>query len=456
MHILNEDPDFTVNYYWAGSNIPLEPTNIQGAGSTNVLTGSQTVINTCPSIIKGFRPQEGGLTEEGKGELQSEAVSARSKYNQRLNEYYSLVDAGNTDQLDAQASGQEGNQYVNSLIDISPFLSQRVLESVIKNENFSDEQVYEVLYANPDVLNVSIIYLLVEYRPEYNEDWLIELIDRATQTTERTDLEVMLSKLAGTVNRNANLIISDDYLSSSEEENGSALDNLHLKTTSVVLDLTARRDFAAGLWSADESLLSDPLPFLQNQGLYNVEGNHPPPSSTQLDRWTTYKTWLVQLNEANLSEEGLGSYQPTELQAQALLHPGRVRLEAENILSFVTDSIYHSPQLLPQAVATLQQIQAQSPENTTLTTPVSSSTITAAPNPANTEVHFIYRMPVQAGNYFTLRVYDYAGNEVFKRLLPTGTGQTTWDCSLLSPGMYNYVFQVKGKRPTTQQLVIVR
>lgn len=445
VHIQNEYPGASINYFWKGGP-EYEPTNIVG-GNVNVNTNPLMNEHECASIIGGSGGKEERLVSEPKRtELDGQATQSKQSYNASRTEYFNLLDGGNTQDLLVQVQNGGGTDDAAQLLDISPFLSSSVLEAVLSNFSFSDDQVFEIWYANPEVLTVKLLNELQNIRPGFSNDQLAELLDRMSDTTERSQMEALMVLHSTRLNKALNVLAYHDYLRAMSPEGELSVhpdETVVRKNTAAVAWYELRRDFAQG--SGEFGL----IPVTGIPGGNTSNGIATP---EELEAWQSYQLWLSYLSTTE--GNSLNAYDIADLQGMVASATGRSLLEVQNILSFLEEEIYHTNPLLPDDVGSGEGLINGYVAYGSATNIDFTNLITANPNPAKNQVVFNWNNEESAKGEIAIRVVDQNGRIVLEQNVRAEQSTLIWDCLQVPAGVYFYQLVQANVPPITYRLII--
>lgn len=419
-----------ITYYY-NLNAQEEPLNIFAL--SKFLTSS--TANNCPD-----RYNTGGGTASAMAPPSANAIlstqyaEAKQNLEQERATLNKLLDGGNSLALInaiQHSKADEKEEILKQLKEISPFVSKEALEALLAqiDQLLSKDELLELVTNNPDAFANGMLAESLLNSGHFDKTEINNLQEAIGQTiTERTILESNISDLQSLIFSICNQglsVISENPEVFSPYDLVVWLSNKNTLTSDMaIVDL-----FIDQHNYAEATML-----------LYSLKEKYP-----LTDDELQALHYFIQVKEIQMSvfQNGTGTDQLGQ-DVLSLLEPiaidgkGLAGDQARAILNQNGYSFFVPP-VFPTGDKT-EKLETDLRTNDTQTDKESSSVtfdkLSAAPNPASSEVHFNYALRGQVTGYIVLR--DNTGKIVTKLTVKNNAGTLTWKCGDVLPGIYFY------------------
>lgn len=404
--------------------------------------------NSCPARPIDIGGGTGGGSGGGDVEISQlfNSFNSNKKYLSAQEKTLSKkIDGGNTSEVNSMVKNATSKNYeavINKLKEISPFLSKTIFESLIKKkEVFTPGNMIELAAKNPDVFIDG--YLLnkmvdAEFISENDKTIIEEKI--ANNFTERTELEnsifskteenhTLCNKAIALIDRNPSQFTLQDKIEWLERkesiESELAIADIYMNTLQ--------------LNKAIEKLSKIKEKFI----LTNDQ-------EQEIESFKQLKQIQFTIDQSGALIDQLEDQTITQLKKIASKSNGIAGDQARTILN-QNDQNYFVPPVFPEI--TFKTLSGAG-ENGLPDGQVENKLI-AAPNPAQSEVSFSYKIE-KTGN-FKLTILNHQGSIVKEMNINNEHGKVSWDCKELASGIYYYGILENGQTIVPyKKLVIIK
>lgn len=439
-------------YYKTSPQLP-QADNVTEGGNGRIQIILAQNNRTCPDnntgnagngcIFCSYSPSEIEQMKEDFGD----AFSACETYKTILD---SLIDGGNTAQRKMRvdsATSTNRDSVKNELLTVSPYVSQTVLEALLKKYSvFADSVIFQILYANPDAVRNE--HFLGEVKKILGQTLTDSLRDRSADTTSRTNLEGTISYYSEQyhqLSRNIITSIQQDTAGFNHFEYRAWLEKLHDHEADY---MRVSDYFEAGITDTAMMLLDSigvryKMTALQDSG-YKI--------------FKELMQFKKDVRDDSLSISHLDSAQVEALDEIAQKEIGVGARQAKAILHFFYGYDYKTELQIPGGglsgkrdeqgtnVPEPKKIQANTGE---------VSYLKVFPNPAAQQVTFEYKLPCITGDGMLI-VADLNGRALINTLVKTDEKQKTCNTQNWTNGVYIYKMSCNGKLVGNGKLVIAK
>jgi hypothetical protein len=225
---------------------------------------------------------------------QATLAQITNRYDQAVTEYGeesrlldSLIDGGNTEDVLDQIERTSGSTLYDTLISLSPWLSDTVLKKLVNpsyRSTLSEEQLVEILVLNGG-LNDDVFASVLNTAPELSDYHKELLVENQSQLGERQQKEILRNALEFNLMTESAAIASYATVHDSLDAGIAAIGEAQNLT---VLQSVFQMQFSSGLIESADSTL-DIILSTQN----NVESAWTLLASTSLTQYSQGRNWLL-------------------------------------------------------------------------------------------------------------------------------------------------------------------
>lgn len=428
----------TMQYYYAATAPNENPSVV-----VNVQKFSAP-LNSCPSHLSGGGG--GGFFVQGNNENQTtyyQSKLAAENYQALLEQ---LIDGGNTEQLKneiALSLPQQTMELRNELLNKSPYLSEDVLKEAAENTDaLPDEILFEVLYANPDVLRTDSFMLFLEQKSVPLPQWMLDLLELQKGTiTAKTLLEAGIEYHKSQMDLATRFIINDIL---SKDVEGAEVNHLEL------------REWLSNpnTLSSDYAVIEDYLTSGEANTALEMAGNIEQlrsmdeiEAATHANLMTIYNLQAALINK-NKGWDSLNTEQIEEIKkiAEDTL-AGFAEIKARNILRAYYRAKYDSSPILAPDASALKNSKTETKKKEI------ENRLTIYPNPANGYLIISYKTKLSPDA--SLTITDAIGKTVYQASLENAVGQKVVNTSQLPNGTYYYKLSGQDYKDFIGKFVVV-
>lgn len=388
---------------------------------TQVIKYLTSKSNTCPSKI----------WSEGELELmqiQNDFEVKKSVLDKHQTELKSKIDGGNSDELLTvvrRANNGNADKVLQQLNGISPYLSKEVLFEVMnKKDVFYANEIIELVIENPDVLMDGTVMEKMKKIGLLNDSDKAYINKKVENVwTKRFELELKISDLKQGINEVCNKALI--YLDMNAERSSSKDKMTWLKRKE-----SQESDLAIVDMLIHERKYAHALEVLnQVDKKFTLSADE----KVELAFFKQLKDIQIKMQ---MSETTLKDLEASELEQLETIAKQSKRLagdQARGMLN-VDEVHYFIPPVFPDEINPSELINMNS--EVSVDGNEKDKRLMAVPNPARSEVTFNYNM--KSDGDYKLTVINHQGI-VVKELQFTGQqGKETWNCEILSNGIYYY------------------
>jgi hypothetical protein len=421
-----------INYYHFGS-AQETPNPVQ---NVNKITSDQNLPNcTIPPID--------GLSEIGNDlvKAQTEYLQKKILFDNSKASLTSLLDGGNTTNLLSQinlASSSNGSSLNTTLMGISPYLSESVLEAAFKRSDiFSTTTRFNLLYANPDVLkSKSFMEMVSQSEQPLSESQISSLKAISLSSTPRTYAQAEVSMNGLNKDMIVHSVIST--LLSDSNQNFVAL-----RTWLGYLN-----SFVADLHIADTYQAEDNITGWQQQVAAMATGAY---TSTELSDLANYVTFHTILQNAQAQGRNVTMLNPTEV-AQI----NTIALTNNQYVSGITKAfleIYYG-YTYPSAYNMGEKIErSENQPQTPTAAPLNTTKILSVyPNPAGETI--VFELIDNKTSNGKIELYDTFGRLVFAEIIAGKSLLLNTHAAGMPLGLYQYRLTQNGAVLQSGKIII--
>ncbi|MFN8321062.1 MAG: T9SS type A sorting domain-containing protein [Chitinophagales bacterium] len=439
---------FDVNqYYYTAPQTP-QLNNVTAAGMVNPVQAQRDRF--CPSLDPDGGCIACSLTPTNITEMKADFDTAYWAYSDELTQLNAMIDGGNTallkHKIDTATAGASALK--DSLLAKSPYLSEAVLEAVVKRKGFfTSTQIYNILYANPDALQSELF--MQQVQDSINADYANLLRARRGDTTTRTAHEMLNSTYSQEYHRlNSSILINmfHDTSGYSHAEYRHWLGKLkHPEADMAVID----DYFETGI--ADTALmLLDSIPVRYNLTAYQ---------DTSYKVFKELTLFKAALRTDSISVSHLDSSQVEQLDAIAQKGDLPSARKAQGILHFFYNYPYRTTPQIPDMGYSLKRDATEQAEPETekiKQPPVAEPYLKVYPNPAKNEVTFSFNTGCQNEDIGLLVIADLQGRVMLNEVVPQTATERLVDCKQWQNGLYLYRLICGDKVVGSGKLAIIK
>lgn len=436
-------------------NNPWSDIAVIGGGTNNMNyvfgpgTNEEPVFVTSSKVntIQSFNNTDGCQSSfENSNEKEVKKLKyneTNEKYSTRKEEYNQRIDNGNTEYYLNQLTtvGTNNQNLKNQLLAASPYVSTKVIETIVETGKFTQSHLFSILNANPDALRQLRLLEILPSQELLSPSYLQQLEQNVGNITERGEMEYLLTTLKSEKDQYAGELIQL-LLSEDRSAEGNQEITEWLQTTESVATAYAKVDllFETGASAAGLELLSKvPINFALNEE-ETVE---------QQDLTTLYQL----LNDLPANARNEAYFTENEyytVDGLANNGQGKAKSKARNIMEFFYGKIYplEVPEQAnlndaPQGISlTEDQISISSDEVLAL--------VTVSPNPASTNVNIRYDSPSLYGNTGEISVINFYGQTLFQEKINAQKKNISLNVEAWPSGMYYCIYKSTS---TKKQLI---
>lgn len=396
---------------------------------------NNTEVNTCQSLIKLNRPKEEVVA------LFEETEEQFSLFN---DQYQARIDNGNTAALLAQVSATQSNNPVlkASLMEVSPYLSVTVLKTIINDMAFTDQDLFDILNANPEALYQGNILNESNLQALLSANLYSQLEAGASSISERGELEMVVTYYKAEKDKHARDII--DIMHNLEDEEKTAEDVLEIQSWMQTFEtLPTNYSIVDYLFNSGNQVESMNL-FASIPSTFSLD-NDQNLSYQSLDELYGILNQLVNedRNEVLLTEE---EYDLVDGLAE--FGHGKGQVKARNIMRFFYGKEY------PLDLQFLEAQEAEEKSEGLINKPqgevLSKVSLELLPNPANDVLNISYLSPSIYGNAGEIVIVDNTGHELFRGEIDEQEKKFNLQVSAWKSGVYYCIY-----RPTASKQKVI-
>ncbi len=423
-----------INYYYNPNVANTEPINSNG-NYDQITKAITTSTNSCPSSFGG-----GGIIFLPFSSLSGENDSLENVYNNLNYNYRSLIDGGNTQQLQQAIDNSWSDDtwaLRNQLIEKSPYLSTGTLLKVAEQQDLPDAMLLEILLANPDAthspdfiekLKEATHYTFPQYMIDYVKD------NRNTETT-RTNLEGQMGGIQTQIALNQSVL---KHRSKMRDSFDLAERQSTVEIGNSIFDKVGRADYyiSQKQWTNAKNVIND---IKTNDSL-----------KEQLDfiqHFSDYINFRENLGDREISQLDTSEIDQLKHWADG---SSRVAGYAQNILCFFYNTCYSDSLTVDESGA------STSSSNVTNTTSINDVlyNLAISPNPAtsSTSVQWTIYDELENCSYKVQNLND--GSVVAQGNITQNEGSVTLNVNSFLNGYYVVKIINKGKVKADKKLVV--
>lgn len=443
-HITNIAAPFV--YYYNGVTGSNQPTLLNASSPVSILTS--TGQNTCPS---NFAPSGGGsgwntpLSSGTVTGIKANYFVVKSDRDDALSTLNGAIDLANTSGLIDFINNcmvVDTPVLKDTLLNMAPYVSEDALRATA-NMNILDHSVLmNVLKANPDVLrNEDFLRYLANDIPAPLSGTDIDILQTVSTTrTARTDLESEIVEYNRLMNIQANEVIANYLLDTTDAEKDSVvvwydnMNNLQAEYAKVAF-YTGMGDYT----NANSVLTNIPTKF-------SLTAQQSSDHSVYTDLWSFLKT----IHDDNRDVLHMTSGELTDFNDIASTEVGDA-----SMVSYTTGVI--TTQIGPKYRLACADIQVGEPKpgrSTNISNNKATDNILKVyPNPAKDYVIFEYHTNEQ--QTARIEVFNIAGQIIYQTSI-NGASQTKWNTTTIPSGVYTYKLINEGKTINVGKVVITK
>lgn len=420
-------------FYWhfTGEN----PTAISASVINNLTLDENECVVEFPEIM--------GPGNEDKSRWESLFVMNFDNRVITIEEYNQLIDEGQTSELLEEistANGQNIDQLLNHLEDISPWLSTHVLKAAGSRSDIIDHAaMLNLLLLNPDESRKNTTLEHFANKPNPLPENMIATIGETTfSTTDRTLHESQLAYYNGQINSYAAKLTHYFMTDKNDKNVDSTLYWLSMQES--LESKMAIVDHWIGRKNAEQS--ANELNNLMGQQ-YNLS----PKQQLELNYFRNLKQIQINLIENGLSQNALIERDLEDVITIAINCKGLAGHQARNILNnYYEYELYENP-ILPE-IGENRLIKGEMEQI--------NNEIYAFPNPASTLVNFHFKVDENYKN-MSIRILDSRGHLIEEIPIDSQVnGYHTWNASGVTSGFYFFSICSNQHTLASGKLVISR
>ena len=428
---INNGTDGSIVYFHNPNTPNSTPQNSNGFYYVTLSSTSET--NSCASSFNG-----GGVIFQPSYSFKPAIDSLESVYNGLRYNYLSLLDGGDTEQLQTDIDNSWSDDAWDlraKLVEASPFLSAEVLLNTASKNVLPDAMLLEVLLANPGLTSrSSFIDKLLEVTNNTFPAYMISyLLNNKEERTTRRNMEEQMASVHAEISVQENVfkhrVKMKDSISSAERLAAVKLGN-------SIPDKIGELDFyiQQKQWRDAKSMLDS----IQNAGQNESQ-------LKLLNKYDEYIDFRESIGNRKLSQ--LDSSEVTFLKTLAE-EEGRVAGFAQNILCFFYNTCYTD-------TITIQETSGNS-SNTANTAPANEVlyNLSLSPNPARskTTIQWTIYDKLQNCKYVVQRIKD--GSIVAQGKITQNEGDTMINVNQFLNGYYVVKIINNGNLKADKKLVV--
>ncbi|MEL6864303.1 MAG: hypothetical protein AAFP19_07790, partial [Bacteroidota bacterium] len=422
-NVANEEPLF----YTPIKVLPVNPTNIQS--------------NTCPSRFGVVKKVE--ISRDLYYDAERELTLLYQQYDGK-------IDEGNTQSiLDEIARAPVNDAGLKaSLLGTSPFLSTTVVKEVVDQLAFTDQNLVDVLVANPDAMRQTDLMTEISENAILDAALLRQLEAGMSTVTQRGELEMSISYYKSEKERHANDIVHilmDKQEADQEVDDPQEILNW-MQTMETLPSQYALVDqlFSQGQISHANSLLS----MVPNDFALSQE------QTLEYQDLLQVYSILTQLDQSGRNEYQLTEAEKITFETIAETGNGRAQAKARNLMSFFYGKDYPFELVIPDG--TKGRSQSAVGQINPPAKPLDKVSLALLPNPASTELNIKYLSPSIYGNTGEILIVDQFGQELFQGTIDAQEKEFLLQVQDWSAGMYFCIYKPTATTQKVIPLVISR
>lgn len=406
-----------------------EPVNIFAL--SKFLTSS--TANNCPD-----RYSTGGTASAtapaNNAILSGQFAATKQNLEQDKNTLNKLMDGGNSPALIAsihQFKSSEKKALLGQLQAISPFVSTEAFKALLAKMGklLLADEFMEIALANPDAFANDALTMAMIQSGHFDKTEINRLLEVVAKTvTERTILENNIHDQYALVfsicNQGISLIVENPELFSTQDMVTWLANKNTLPSDMEIVDLFIDQG------NFDEAGML----------LYSLQGKYP-----LLEDEKEELTYFIQVKEIQmafikdgaridqLSPDMVAILEPIAANSKGLAGDQARAILNQNGYAYFVPPVFPAGDKIENLEVDLRSDESKTDKDVVRST---VENLSAAPNPASSEVRFKYNLRERTAGYIVLR--DNTGNIVAKLALKNNTGSLSWKCGDLTPGVYYY------------------
>lgn len=425
-----------------------EPINIYTV--SKFLTSSNG--NACPDLYNSGGGSESlQYSEEEYAEAGDQYAAAKQILGTNEENLNKLMDGGNSPAIMEDINKVEPgtkNALLQHLKEIAPYVSSAAVKALLSKveDPISKEELIEVVLANPDNFADNTLIVACIESGIFSEEEMKNLLEQVEEKiTDRTTLESEISNLQSTVlsicNKAISIISGNPEIFSTQELVTWLSNKNALYSDMAIVDI-----FINQLNFSEAKML-----------LYSLQEKYQLPSEEKeaLDDFIKIKEVQMELLQGNMALNKLNPEIIAILEPIATNGKGLGSDQARAILNQNGYS-YFVPPVFP-ASGNMEKPQVVVPPNAQSVQKKSigsaDNLLTAAPNPAISEMHFTYKLRGDHPGFIFLR--DQTGNVAAKVAVKDNSGTINWNCEKLKAGVYFYTLETDDQLLTEPKSVLI-